>query len=88
MGKISENFKEIGEIQRNLKKKRMWKIFQFLENKGKFFVRPTETLNKPYKTVNVKLWYVSQNEKIFFKNISKNLQEMVSEFFEQYLNHL
>ncbi len=31
----------------------MWKIFQFVENKGKFFVWTTEILNKICKIFNV-----------------------------------
>ncbi len=53
MGKISGNFKEIGEIQRK-SKKHIWEIFQFVENKGKFFVRRTKILNKIYKNFNLK----------------------------------
>ncbi len=53
MGKISGNFKEIGEIQRN--SKNTWEIFQLVENKGKFFVRTAKILNKIYKNFNVKI---------------------------------
>ncbi len=33
----------------------MREIFQFVENKGKFFVRTTEIWNKIYKNFNVKI---------------------------------
>ncbi len=36
-------------------RKHMRKIFQFVENKGKFSERTTEMLNKIYKNFNVKI---------------------------------
>ncbi len=54
MGKISGNFEETGEIQRN-SKKHVWTILQFVENKVKFFVLTTEILNEIYKNFNVKI---------------------------------
>ncbi len=33
----------------------MQENFQFVENKGKFFVRTTEILNKVFKNFNVKI---------------------------------
>ncbi len=36
-------------------KKYMTEIFQVVENKGKFFLRTTEILNKIYKNFNVKI---------------------------------
>ncbi len=33
----------------------MWEIFQFVKNKGKFFIGTTEILNKIYKNFNVQI---------------------------------
>ncbi len=53
----------------------MREIFQFVENKGKFFIRTTETLNKMYKNFNVKILQVQQNLKNFEK-FARNRQSI------------
>ncbi len=52
-----KNFRKFQRNWRNSMKfkKHMQEIFQFVENKGKFFVQKTEILNKIYKNFNVKI---------------------------------
>ncbi len=64
----------------------MREVFQFVENKGKFFVRMTEILNKIYNILTLKIIGITKF-KNFFKKILKNLPEIVSQFFEQYVKH-